>query len=109
MCDLMASVDRMTDKLCKARDIADEAIASADTSGRVGQRYMILSNGIAQVANLVKDTMAMRNYWYMKFSEEGLLKGSGDEKKITTDYTDCHGLNPCESVKSVVKKEGGAK
>lgn len=104
----MPSVLRMTEKLCKISTIADSSLIDSDMSGRVGARYMILSKGIGQVADLVKDTMAMRNYWYMKFSEEGLLKGSGDEKKITTDYTDCHGLNPCESVKSVVKKEGGA-
>lgn len=77
MCDLMPNVERMTERLCKIRDIADKGIAEADASGRVGARYMTLSKGIGQVADLVKDTMPVRNYWYMKFSEEGLIKDSG--------------------------------
>ena len=28
-------------------------------------------------------------------------------KKMSTDCSDCHGLNPCESVKSVDKMKGG--
>ena len=80
MCDLMPSVERMTERLCKIRDIADKGIAEADASERVGERYMTLSRGVGQVADLVKDTMAMRNYLYMKFSEEGLLKASGEAK-----------------------------
>ena len=36
-------------------------------------------------------------------------KSCWTELKASTDCTDCHGLNPCESVKSVDKKEGGAK
>ena len=78
MFDLMPIVLRMTEKLCKISDLAENALVDADMSGRVGARYMILNKGIGQVADLVKDTMAMRNYWYMKFSEEGLLKGSGN-------------------------------
>lgn len=77
MCDLLPSVERMTERLCKIRDIADKGIAEADASERVGARYLILSNGIGQVADLVKDLMPVRNYWYMKFCEEGLIKTSG--------------------------------
>lgn len=77
MCDLLPSVERMTEKLCKISTIADSSLIDSDMSGRVGARYMILSKGIGQVADLVKDTMPVRNYWYMKFSEEGLIKAPG--------------------------------
>ena len=77
MCDLMPSVLRMTEKLCKISDIADKGIAEADASGRVGERYMTLSRSVGHVADLVKDLMLVRNYWYMKFCEEGLIKTSG--------------------------------
>lgn len=74
MCNLLPSVERMTEKLCKIIAIADRSLIDSDMPGRVGARYMTLSRGIGQVADLVKDTMPVRNYWYMKFSEEGLIK-----------------------------------
>ena len=85
MCDLLPSVERMTERLCKIRDIADKGIAEADASERVGERYMTLSRGVGQVADLVKDLMLVRNYWYMKFCEEGLIKapGAGRADKVS--------------------------
>ena len=46
-------------------------------------------------------------FWQSWDAEKMAERERARRQKASTDHTDCHGLNQCESVKSVDKKKGG--
>jgi len=72
--NLLASIERMESKLSVIKFHAVKALNQSSHEDYYGARYRILSAAIGKIAVHVRDTMPVRNYWYAKFVEEGVLK-----------------------------------
>jgi len=72
-CDLKPSIERMKAKLHDIEELAFFAQADADENDKLGGKYMVLSRAIGKIAEKVRDTMPVREYWYAKFVDEGVL------------------------------------
>jgi len=72
-CDLKPSIERMRSKLFEIEDLCVDAQVDAETVDKLGQKYMTLSKAIGKISVLVRDTLTVREYWYAKFVEEGVI------------------------------------
>jgi len=87
-CDLKPSIERMMSKLFEIEDLCVDACFDAAKTDKLGTKYMTLSKAIGKIAVLVRDTMTVREYWYAKFVEEGVLV-QPEEKKCDWDSNRC--------------------
>lgn len=81
--NLLASIERMESKLSVIKFHAFKALNQSSHEDYYGTRYRILSAAIGKIAVHVRDTMPVRNYWYAKFVEEGVLNPCGEENGAT--------------------------
>jgi len=72
-CYLKPSIDRMKEKLRAIRTESCTALTTFNYLSKDGNKYMTLSTAIGKIAVLVRDTLTVREYWYAKFVEEGVL------------------------------------
>jgi len=72
-CDLKQNIKRMKKKLYEIERFSFFFQAYADEIDKIGEKYKILSKGIGKIAVLVRNTPTVRDYWYAKFVEDGVL------------------------------------